>query len=76
MNRIRSWIVSTIFGKAQSVAPGDGLVREDHPGWKVGDDVVCIPAGDGWVYINKEAAEHVGIDLLGQLNQRYRKERP
>lgn len=38
-----------------------GNIRAPHPGWKVGDETVCIPAGEGHVYINKEAAERMGI---------------
>lgn len=46
-------------------------LRVDHPDrWEVGDEIVCIPAGDGWVYINKEAAERMGIDLIAKINKR------
>lgn len=41
-------------------------------GWKVGDEIVCIPAGDGWVYISKETAEHMGIDRIAEINDNRR----
>ena len=41
MNRIRAWIVRVVFGKAQSEAPGDGQMREEHPDWRPKIDIEC-----------------------------------
>lgn len=64
--------------KNQPPAGVDRHERTDHPGrhasnesgWEIGDEIVCIPAGDGWVYINKKAAERMGIDLITKINKR------